>query len=578
MWKPMLPTLTSQVPTGHQWLYQIKYDGFRCGLYWDKKEITIISRNGHDLTASFPEITLWCKEHRDFYERYFPLQLDGEIVLLLTPYRCDFSQIQRRSKTKRNKKEQHNVTFIVFDLLTCEATNLRNKPFTVRDRTLHHLFEENIETIQKAPTFEQLEDVEKLVALHQAEGFVAKKKNAPYKEGKRSESWLKIKNYRTVQGVVTKWNSNNDYFTVSYYMDNKLQTLGKCKNGLKKEEKDTLQTFIKQNGKKVNGTTWNVSPSICLDIQCLDASKEELREPHFSAFRFDIEPEHCNTEAIKFGLAQIPERVSVSKLDKLLFPEYSKLDFLCYLRTMAPYMLPWINDRKLTIIRYPDGVSEPSFYQKHLPDYAPSFLRPKHSVGGDAAIYCQNFESLLWFGNHGGLEFHIPFNKQQHHQPDQIVFDLDPPSLKEFYLAVRAALLIKEMMEHQKLKPYIKTSGKTGLQIHIPVNNWTYQQTRELMEATSNVLIQAYPDQFTSERLIKNRGNRLYIDYVQHAERKTIIAPYSTRATNQATVATPLFWEEVTETLDPTIFTIRSVLQRIREKGCPFFDFYRHLE
>ncbi|UOQ86070.1 DNA ligase D [Gracilibacillus salinarum] len=578
MWKPMLPILTSHAPTDRQWLYQIKYDGFRCGLYWDADGVTILSRNGHDLTAYFPEITNWCKQHHDLYESNLPLLLDGEIVQLLTSYRCNFSQIQRRSKSKRNAKNQLQVTFIVFDLLQGGETNFRNKPFIERDQALDNLFTKKTGTIYKAPTFELVEDVKKLVDLHQAEGFVAKKKNAPYKEGKRSDSWLKIKNYRTIQGIVTKWNSDNDYFTISYYADNKLQLLGKCKNGLKNDEKETLQTFIKKNGKKVNGTTWNVAPSVCLNIDCLDVSNHELREPHFAAFRFDIEPADCTKDAVQLGLAQIPECISVSRLEKLLFPNYSKLEYLCYLRTMAPYMLPWIMDRKLTIIRYPDGVDAPSFYQKHLPDYAPAFLRPMLSTDEEAAIYIQNFESLLWFGNHAGLEFHMPFNKQHHQEPDQIVFDLDPPSLKEFYLAVRAASLIKEMMENQKLKPYIKTSGRTGLQIHIPINNWTYQDTRELMEATANVLIQAYPDQFTSERLIKNRGNRLYIDYVQHAEGKTIIAPYSTRATKQATVATPLFWEEVNETLDPTSFTIRSVLKRIKDKGCPFFDFYTHFE
>ncbi|MGP4042374.1 DNA ligase D [Gracilibacillus sp. D59] len=573
MWKPMLPTLINEAPSGKEWIYQVKYDGFRCGLQWTDEEVNLWSRNGHNLNSSFPEIILWCQQHISTFQAYLPLFFDGELIISITDYRTDFEQIQTRSRLKKNIKiysQKRPATFVAFDILESANQNVRKKSFSKRDQLLSSILDSVTGRIRKAPTFENLAAIHEVVDVHQAEGVVAKQKKAVYTDGKRSKTWLKIKNFRTIPSIVTNWNTENDYFTLQYFQDETLYVLGKCKNGLEQQEKVTLTTFFKRYGQKVNGTTWKIDPSICMDINCLNAKDQELREPVFHQFRFDIEPTDCNQNTVDQGLAQFPATVNLSRLEKELFPAVTKLDYLCYLRWIAPLMLPGLRDRRLTLIRYPDGIHEHSFYQKHLPDYAPSFIQTIPGDDEEMDIVCQDLQSLIWFGNHGGLEFHVPFNKMNKSDPEEIVFDLDPPSLNQFPIAVQAARLIKEMMEHQGFTPFVKTSGRTGLQIHIPINNMTYNETRTLMEATAKVLVDSNPDLFTIERLKKNRGNRLYIDYVQHAAGKTIIAPYSTRATKEATVATPLYWNEVNETLDPRKFTIQTVPARIKEKGCPF--------
>ncbi|WP_018931561.1 DNA ligase D [Gracilibacillus lacisalsi] len=573
MWKPMLPTLVNEAPSGNEWIYQVKYDGFRCGLQWTDQGVTLWSRNGHDLSSSFPEIISWCQQHTSRFQAYLPLFLDGELIITITAYRTDFEQIQKRSRIKKNVNQfsqNRPATFVAFDLLESKAQNLRKESFSTRDQLLSTILKGLTGRIRKAPTFEKLDSILEVVDIHQAEGMVAKQKKTTYTEGKRSNTWLKIKNFRTISGIVTNWNTENDYFTLQYYHNETLSILGKCKNGLEQGEKETLTTFFKRYGQKVNGTTWELDPSVCMDINCLSAEDQELREPVFHQFRFDIKPTDCNQLTIDQGLAQFPSSVNLSRLEKELFPTVTKLNYLCYLRWIAPFILPGLKDRRLTLIRFPDGVHEHSFYQKHLPDYAPSFIQTIPNSDGEMDILCQDLQSLIWFGNHGGLEFHVPFNKTNKADPEEIVFDLDPPSLDQFFIAVRAAHLIREMMEHQGFTPLVKTSGRTGLQVHIPIQNMTYDETRVLMEATAKVLVDSDPDHFTIERLKKNRGKRLYIDYVQHAPGKTIIAPYSTRATDEATVATPLFWNEVTETLDPRKFTIHTIPTRIKEKGCPF--------
>ncbi|GEL77114.1 DNA ligase D [Tenuibacillus multivorans] len=584
MWKPMLPTLVEDSPKQQNWTYEVKYDGFRCGLEWSKDQIKLWSRNGTDLTPSFPEVIAWCQEHQELIEDQLPIFLDGEIVVLQTKYQAIFSLIQQRGRLKSMDKikkasKDRPATFMVFDLLSINGTSMAKKDFKDRRKQLESLFNhlnasdfQFSEQINLVESFNNLSDIQDVVDLHQGEGIVVKQENSTYQEGKRTKEWLKIKNYRIVSGVITGWNTDNDYFDVEILDENELVHLGKVKNGFPDYGKNTLTTFIQQNGQKINGFSWEVEPSVCIDINCLNAKDGDIREPSFHQFRFDLDPDECTKEQVDIGLAQLPKEIEISKPDKYLFPEMNKRDYVLYLRKVAPILLPRLKDKRLTMIRYPDGIEEHSFYQKHLPDYAPDYIQTIAGDDDEEDILCQDLRSLLWFGNHAALEFHVPFHTIYSEFPDEMVFDLDPPSLKQFSFAVIAAQLIKDMVEHQGYTPYVKTSGRTGLQVHIPLEpkSMSFDDTREFMEAVANVLVEKYPDSFTIERLKKNRGNRLYVDYIQHAPGKTIVAPYSPRATKEATVATPLYWDEVNEQLDPRDFTIKNIPNRLKEKGCPF--------
>src|SRR5699024_2465411 len=185
-------------------------------------------------------------------------------------------------------------------------------------------------------------------------------------------------------------------------------------------------------------------------------------------------------------------------------------------------------------------------------------------------------ESLIWFANHGALEYHVPFQMIDSTFPTEIVFDLDPPTTEKFSLAIKAARLIKQLLDQLELQSFIKTSGNKGMQIHIPLPHdaVTYDQTAILTEAIAKTVEKEAPNVFTTERFKKNRGGRLYIDFVQHGKNKTIIAPYSPRKTEEATVATPLYWEEVTENLKAEKFTIQNVVQRVQKIGCPWYFRY----
>lgn len=182
---------------------------------------------------------------------------------------------------------------------------------------------------------------------------------------------------------------------------------------------------------------------------------------------------------------------------------------------------------------------------------------------------------MAW--NQLALEFHIPFQTHHSPYPTEIVFDLDPPSVQEFSLAVSGALDLKNIIDYFQLQSFVKTSGGKGLQLYIPLpaNTFTYEEIRIFTEFVCRFLCEQKPNLYTIERLKKNRHEKLYLDYVQHAEGKTIIAPYSTRGNEMGLVATPLLWEEVNENLTPTLFTIPFVMERMKKWAIPFNYFVK---
>jgi bifunctional non-homologous end joining protein LigD len=239
-------------------------------------------------------------------------------------------------------------------------------------------------------------------------------------------------------------------------------------------------------------------------------------------------------------------------------------------------MLPFLKNRLLTVIRFPHGMFGEAFYQKNRPDYTPGFIDTKKHEDIDYII-CNNLSTLLWLGNQLAFEYHIPFQTIDTDYPTEIVFDLDPPSKEYFSLAIKAATEMKKIFDQFGLKTFPKLSGNKGLQIHIPLskNSLSYEETRVFTAFIAEFLVTSFPDDFTIERMKKNRGNRLYVDYIQHAEGKTIIAPYSLRGKKEgAYIAAPLDWTEVNENLSVDQFTIENVLNRANTIGCPFQEYF----
>jgi bifunctional non-homologous end joining protein LigD len=593
--KPMLPNLTFDVPEGEDWLFEVKYDGFRAILEMGET-VSLISRNGKDLLPLFPEIELFLKTHIDQLKPYFPFTLDGELVFLENPYKANFAAIQVRGRMRSRqrimeKAQKAQCRLLVFDVLELKGKSIKDREYQERKQILIDFFkktglplspDENDEKlVQFIPVFHNFHTIWENVVLYDGEGIVAKQLKGRWEDGKRTTTWLKYKNWKYVSCFITAYEKSNGYFYAAVYKDKKIYPIGQFLFGLKPEEKQALFQIIKENKTSEDKQFIYVNPAICVDVKYLEMYEEQMREPHFDRFRFDLLPEDCTYEKFLLQQKNLPVNVEITHPDKPLWetPPIQKMDYLHFLREISPYMLPFLKDRLLTVIRYPHGIFGEAFYQKNCPDYAPDFV-DTHEDEGIQYIVCNDLKTLLWLGNQLAFEFHIPFQTISSEGPSEIVFDLDPPSKEAFPLAIKAANDIKEVLDHLELISFIKTSGNKGLQVYIPLqdNRYTFEDTRLFTSFIADYLVSKDPDSFTIERMKKKRGNRLYVDYVQHAEGKTIIAPYSPRGTSKATIAAPLFWEEVNKNLSMESFQVTTILKRLKDRGDPFQSYFRAKE
>jgi bifunctional non-homologous end joining protein LigD len=262
--------------------------------------------------------------------------------------------------------------------------------------------------------------------------------------------------------------------------------------------------------------------------------------------------------------------LQLSNPNKMLFPDVgiTKMEYAKKLYELSDYILKYTTDRNITTIHYPDGVEGKSYYQKNKPSHAPDFVKQK-TIGDIDYIIIDSIETLLWMGNMAAIEFHIPFNSlKSSNNPDALVFDLDPSDGQPFSQVAEAAIVIYSTLKELGINGYCKTSGATGLQIAIPTGrDFDYNVARKANEFFAQYFTQKYPNIFTIERKISERGGKLYFDYLQMWKGKTIICPYSPRATKTANVSAPILWEEVEKGILPKCFTIKNILPRLSKLG-----------
>ncbi|MBP1079766.1 bifunctional non-homologous end joining protein LigD [Bacillus capparidis] len=584
----MQPTLIDTVPTGESWQYEVKYDGFRALFYLSREKISLTSRNGRSLDLYFPELLLFASEIINSFDDSLPVMLDGEITALENPNKSNFEYVQQRGRMKNSEMinsaaDRRPVVFLAFDLLRLGEEDLSSSPLKMRKQKLkewgkqHKLpVEPSIDdkkAIQLIPPFENKELIWDHVILNDGEGIVAKKKNSEWKKGKTTD-WMKIKNYKTADVFIKSYNPANHYIDVAVIDDhgNSL-TVAQLYHGLSADERNAILTIMKQNGTLTGSGTYMIHPSICLTVKYLSYTNGVLREPSFLSFQLKKSYEECTIQQLILSTKSLHPSVKFTNLDKPIFPKKSlnKSDYLTYLMQISDVFLPFLKDRALTVIRYPHGPAGESFYQKNKPEYTPDFIHTAPSNSHDY-ILCQDYSSLLWLGNQLALEFHVPFQTIDTNNPVEIVFDLDPPSANDFELAIECAIELNRFLLSLGIHSFPKLSGNKGLQLYIPISkdSFSYEETRKFTAFTADYCIASFPHLFTTERLIKNRQNLLYLDYLQHAYGKTIIAPYSPRGNEDGTVALPLYWDEVNSKLSPKDFTMEKTIIRLKNKGCPF--------
>jgi bifunctional non-homologous end joining protein LigD len=274
-------------------------------------------------------------------------------------------------------------------------------------------------------------------------------------------------------------------------------------------------------------------------------------------------------------------KVNLKNLDKIFYPEIkvTKGQVVEYYIRMAPKMLPIIADRPLVLTRYPDGVDKDkvSFYEKNAPEGTPDWVKTKTIYSETSQrdidyIICNDLDTLIWLANLAAIEIHMPFSKVNAlDKPDFLFFDVDPEPPATLSDAAEVALLLKDKLDALGLSPFVKTSGKKGLHVIIPiVPEHPFELTRAFVHKIGIALAKE-SDIVVSEFKDTKKPGKVFADYLQNSPLRTMVVPYSLRSTSEATVSTPLEWSEVKKGINPSDFTIFSVIKR---KSDPWKDIF----
>lgn len=248
------------------------------------------------------------------------------------------------------------------------------------------------------------------------------------------------------------------------------------------------------------------------------------------------------------------KRLPLSNLEKDLYPAYgfTKARILGYYHAIAPFMLPHVKDRAMTFKRYPDGVDKESFFEKRCPSHRPAWVSTAEVVhgGGEALTYClvNDLETLLWAENLASLELHVPLARAHSPEtPDFMVFDLDPGEGAGLAECTRVALVLRDLLLSMALTSFVKTSGRKGLHVMVPLNRseTTFEETKIFSRAVAGIMQKHYPDLVTARMAKDLRPAKIFINWSQNDAAKTMVSVYSLRARERPFVSYPLVWQEL---------------------------------
>ncbi|CNE21092.1 DNA ligase D/DNA polymerase LigD [Mycobacterium tuberculosis] len=289
------------------------------------------------------------------------------------------------------------------------------------------------------------------------------------------------------------------------------------------------------------------------------------------------------------------QQLTLSNLDKDLYPEFTKGEVIDYYARIAPVMLPHLKDRPATRIRWPDGVDGGKFFEKNAPSHTPDWVRtatvpsPGSTRGRDTVDYVvvDDLPTLVWCANLAALELHVPQWKVgprgKVHAPDLVVFDLDPGPPATVVEACEVALLLRDLLAEDGLESYPKTSGKKGLHLYVPIEEpKEAERTSEYAKSVAQRLAEAHPRLVVAKMEKRLRKGKIFVDWSQNNPAKTTVAPYSLRAASRPSVSTPVTWDELEACQDVAdlVFGPGDVLDRVDEHGDllqPLLDDHRPL-
>ena len=590
---PMGASLAETVPHGDKWMFEVKWDGVRSLTFIDDGAVATYTRNNNRCERQYPELLVL-----PHYLEAGQAILDGEIVALDSRGISKFELIQPRIHTAdasaiAKMANKNPVHLYLFDLLYLDGFDLRAVPLAHRKRLLESIVKPFPLIHVSAHLSGSGKDLLEAARQHGLEGLIAKSADSVY-ESRRSRNWLKLKVTSEQELVIGGYTpGERDTFgslAVGFHEGGKLIYAGNVGTGFtEKSLRELLTTMQSRVADKMpfapdktipKGTVW-VKPELVAQVKFAEwTSDRKLRAPVYLGLRADVNPAQIGRETVVDGFLPADKKeVSIgigghalkfTNLDKVYFPEdgYKKRDLLNYYDAVAPLLLPHLKGRTLSLKRYPNGIHGEFFFQKHTPDNYPAWLRTE-LVDKIRYVLAEDRASLLYLTNLGCIDQNPSMSRVGSlENPDFVLIDLDPSECA-FAKIVEAALLVKDKLDAIGLAGYPKTTGGDGLHIYVPIEpHYTFEKARAFAEVIARLLAAERPDLFTTPRSVEKRQkNRVYFDYLQLAESKTISAPYVVRAHPGAPVATPLDWSEVRPGIEPGQFTLANAMDRFARVG-----------
>lgn len=260
--------------------------------------------------------------------------------------------------------------------------------------------------------------------------------------------------------------------------------------------------------------------------------------------------------------------VEISSADRILFPKkkITKGEMVSYYERIAPLMLPYLKDRPLTLQRFPSGISESGFYQKNASDHFPDYIKTievETEEGYNTQIICNDKKSLVYLANQGTLVFHTWLSKRDKiRQPDKVIFDLDPPS-NSFDRVKEAAIEMRKFLQKKGIKASLMTSGKSGLHLYYKIRRGRdFDAVKSEVKNLAEEAAELHPELLTTKIRKDQREGKIFVDYLRNAYAQTAVCPYSLRANEEAGIATPIKWEELSKLKSSSQYNIENIFRR----------------
>jgi bifunctional non-homologous end joining protein LigD len=600
---PMMARLDSLPRDDDQWAFEIKWDGVRAVCYSEPGRLRLQSRNLLDITPRYPEVgrlNRALSHHRAV--------LDGEIVALDAEGRPSFGALQRRmhvgsESAVRRLARETPVTYVIFDLLWLDGHSLMGLPYAERRARLADLGIGDGER-WRVPDYVAGHGAQLLAATEQQglEGVIAKRLDSTYEAGRRSQSWIKVKNLHRQEVVIGGWvpGDGRRRERIGALLagvredDGTLRHIGRVGTGFTEAELDRLSDRLTPlvrddspfapGGPKIPRGAVFVEPELVAEVEFREwTDGGQLRAPSYKGLRDDKPAREVVREDAPGDLvvreeanavvAEVAGReVKLSNLDKVLYPEagFAKRDVIDYFARIAPVLLPHLEGRALTLKRYPNGVDATFFYEKNAPSHRPDWVTTAR-VGSIDYVVVDSEATLVWLANLADLELHTSLAlATDAARPTLLAFDLDPGPPATVVECCRVAELLHGMFDGLGLQCFAKTSGSKGMQVYVPINGpATFAQTKAFSKTVAELLAREEPKLVVARQTKSARTGKVLVDWGQNDINKTTINAYSLRAMPRPTVSTPVTWDEIRATRRPEdlAFEAADVLRRVEEQG-----------